>query len=201
MKKYLVLLLTIIMMGVLSVTASAAAIGVNVPPGYVLEVDSQFAQGMSEICPTFIAPLNKNFALAAMYDTYFKNVTVSGRYEIVKNLAADLYYRLDGSKLWEADLRGKYFFNQSLAVAGKYFYDSLFSSSSIYGQVEYFFNEHWMANAGAIYASSPMFSSTSIVLGAGFGAGNFECGFNYAAPVNNFSQPVIEVVADFLIKK
>jgi hypothetical protein len=189
------------MIGALTITASAAAIGVNVPPGYVLEVDSQFTQGMSEICPTFVAGLNKNLALAVMYDTYFKNITVSGRYEIVKNFSADLYYRLDNSNSWMADLRGRYFFNQSLAVAGKYYYDSLFSSSSIYGQAEYMFNQHWMANAGLIYSSSPYSSTTSIVLGAGFGAGNIEFGFNYAAPVNDFSKPVIEVVAGFLIKK
>jgi hypothetical protein len=185
------------MIGVLTITASAAAIGVNVPPGYVLEVDSQFTQGMSEICPSFIAGLNKNLALGVMYDTYFKIYMVSGRYVIVKNVAADLFYRVDGSNTWMADLRAKYFPSQSLALAGKYKYDSLYSGSSVMGQAEYLFNEHWLGNAGVIYANS----TTSLLLGAEFFTGNIDIGLNCAFMNNDFNNPMIEVVVDYLIKK
>jgi hypothetical protein len=134
------------MMGVLTITASAAAIGVNVPPGYVIEVDSQFTPGMSEICPSFIAGLSDKVAVGVMYDTYVKNVT-------------------------------------------------------IIGQAEYYFSEHWMGNAGLMYSGSTMSSSTSIILGAGFGVGYLEFGVNYIAPTNDFSNPVIGVAVDYLIKK
>jgi hypothetical protein len=203
MKKYLVILLTVVMIGGLTAVASAAAIGVNVPPGYVLEVDSQFTQGISEICPSFVAGLSDKVAVGVMYDTYLKNFTISGRYQIVKNLSADLFYRVDGSNTWTADLRGKYFFNHALALAGKYSYNynSMFSSNSIFGQAEYYFSKHWMGNAGLMYSSSTISSSTSIILGAGFGVGYLEFGVNYIAPTNDFSNPVIEVAVDYLIKK
>jgi hypothetical protein len=205
MKKCLILLLTMILMGVLPIAASAAGIGVNVPPGYVLEVDSYFTQGTSEICPSFIAGLSKGLAVGVMYDTYLKNFTVCGRYQIVKNLSTDLYYTVDGSNAWAVDLRGKYFFNQSLALAGKYShnYNPMLTNNSLFGQAEYYFNEHWMGNAGLMYTyfDPTMPSSTSIVLGGGCGFGYLEFGVNYIAPINNLSNPTIEVALDYLIKK
>jgi len=120
----------------------------------VIELDSQFTKSVSDYCPSFIAGLGDNVALGVMYDTYFKIVMISGRYKIVKNVAADLYYRLDGSNTWMADLRGKYFFNQT-----------------------YF-----------------------LLLGAGFEMKNIAIGLDCAFPANDFSNLMIEVVVDYLIK-
>ena len=53
MKKALILLLTIIMMGVVAAEAFAGSLGVNIPPGYVLEVDSMFTSGGNYFYPHF----------------------------------------------------------------------------------------------------------------------------------------------------
>jgi hypothetical protein len=197
MKKYLVLLLTVMMMGVLTATASAGALGVNVPPGYVLEVDSVLTPVANYYYPSFIAGLNDKAALGVMYDTSANYFTVSGRYCLVKNVAADLFYRLDGSNSWISDLRAKYFLNQRLALAGKYSYDSLFSNHTIIGQAEYLFNENWMGNAGFIYSNS----TTFFELGADFATLNMAVGLNCVFPANDFSKPGLEVVVDYFIKR
>ena len=203
MKKYLILLLTIIMMGVLTTTASAGALGVNVPPGYALEVDSYFTSGSNDFCPSFIAGLNDNLAVGVIYDTTGKYFTATGRYRIVKNLAADVFYRFYGTGSWITDLRGKYFLNQNLALAGKLSYDSLGSGAfGALGQAEYLFSENWMGNAGALYTNSSGNSSTCVLLGADFVAsGNLEIGFNGIFPAGNFSNPTIEMVVDYMIEK
>ena len=51
MKKSLIFLLTIILMGIFAAEASAGSLGVNVPPGYVLEVDSVFTSGENYFSP------------------------------------------------------------------------------------------------------------------------------------------------------
>ena len=58
-----------------------------------------------------------------------------------------------------------------------------------------------MGNAGLLYSGSSMSSNTSLVLGAGFGVGYFEVVINYIAPVNDFSNPAIELALGYLIKK
>jgi hypothetical protein len=143
------------------------------------------------------AGLSNKVALGVMYDSSFNYFTVFGRYVIVTNVTADLFYRLDGSNSWMADLRGKYFFNQSWALAGKYNYDSLSSGSAVIRQAEHLFNEHWLGNAGLSYA----YSTTFLVLGAEFFTGNIDIGVDCAFPANDFSKPMIIVVADYLIKK
>ena len=84
MKKYIILLLTVMMMGAFTAGASAGALGVNVPPGFVLELDSVFTSGGNYFYPSFVAGLNDNLALGVMYETSFNYFTVSGRYVIVK---------------------------------------------------------------------------------------------------------------------
>jgi hypothetical protein len=197
MKKYLVIWLTIIMIGSLTATVSAAAIGVNVAPGFVAELGGQFTPAGNDFCPAFYAGLNNKVALGVMYDSSFNYFTVLGRYVIVTNVAANLLYRLDGSNGWMVDLRGKYFLNQSLALAGKYGYDSLSSGSAVIGQVEYLVNDHWLGNAGLSYA----YSTTFLVLGAEFFTGNIDIGVDCAFPAHDFSKPVIAVVVDYLLKK
>lgn len=198
MKKYLTLLLTIIMMGVFAASTSAGSLGVNVPPGYVLEVDSVFTSGENYFYPAVIAGINDNLALGVMYDTSFNFFTVSGRYCPVKNLSANVYYRFYDTGSWKADFRGKSFLNQSLALSGMASYDSLGSGSfGVLGQAEYFFSENWMGNAGINYANS----STFAVLGVDYASGNFAVGLNCIFPTANFSNPMIEVVIDYLIKK
>lgn len=199
MKKYFVLILTIIMIGAITTTVSASPICTNVPPGYdVFELDVQFAQGIYDFNPSFIASLNDKVALGMMYDTYFKYYALMGRYAPVKNVAADLYYRLDGSNSWMADLRGKYFFNQSLNVSGKLYYDSLDTSNlQILGQAEYMFNEEWVGNAGLFNSNK----TTFLVLGAAFEKGLIAVGIDGVFPTTNFSNPMIEVAIDYLIKK
>jgi hypothetical protein len=141
--------------------------------------------------------LNNKVALGVMYDSSFNYFTVLGRYVIVTNVAADLFYRLDGSNGWMVDLRGKYFLNQSWALAGKYGYDSLSSGSAVTGQVEYLVNDHWLGNAGLSYA----YSTTFLVLGAEFFTGNIDIGVDCVFPAHDFSKPVIAVVVDYLLKK
>ena len=59
MKKFLMLLLIITMIGTITATASASPICTNVPPGYdVFELDVQFVQGIYDFNPSFIASLN-----------------------------------------------------------------------------------------------------------------------------------------------
>jgi hypothetical protein len=53
MKKYLVIWLTIIMIGSLTATVSAAAIGVNAAPGFVTELGGQFTPAGNDFCPAF----------------------------------------------------------------------------------------------------------------------------------------------------
>ena len=198
MKKYIILLLTVMMMDAFTAGASAGALGVNVPPGFVLEVDSIFTSGGNYFYPSFVAGLNDNLALGVMYDTSFNYFTVSGRYVIVKNLAAGVYYRFYDIGSWKADLRGKSFFNQSLALSGMVSYDSMGTGSfGALGQAEYLFSENWMANAGFKYANS----ATSLLLGADFASGDWEIGFNCIIPTADFSNPMIELVVDYLIKK
>ena len=121
-----------------------------------------------------------------------------GRYAPVKNVAADLYYRLDGSNSWMADLRGKYYFNQSLNISGKLYYDSLNTSNlQILGQAEYMFNEEWVGNAGLFNSNQ----TTFLVVGAAFEKGVIAVGIDGVFPTTNFSNPMIEVAIDYLIKK
>lgn len=199
MKKYLVFLLTIFIMGVFTVTASAGALGVNVPPGYVLEVYGQFTPVGNDFAPSFIAGVNDKFALGVMYDTSSDFFTVSGRYCPVKNLAAGLYYRFYGEGSWMADLRGKIFVNESLALSGMLKYDSIGSGRFVVlGQAEYMFSRQWMGNAGVLCSDS----ATSLLLGADFLATkNLAVGFNCILPTDNFGNPVFEVVMDYLIIK
>lgn len=199
MKKFLILMLTVVMMGVLTATAFAGALGVNVPPGYVLEVDSMFTSGGNYFYPAVIAGINDNLALGVMYDTSANFFTVSGRYVIVKNLSANVYYRIFGPGSWMVDLRGKTFLNESLALSGKVGYDSMGSGSfSALGQAEYMFSQKWMGNAGLSYGNS----TTFLLLGADFLATkNLAVGFNCILPTDNFGNPVFEVVVDYLIMK
>jgi hypothetical protein len=199
MKKFSVLLLIITMIGTITATASASPICTNVPPGYdVFELDAQFVQGMNDYCPSFIAGLNDQIALGMMYDTYFKYYAVMGRYAPVKNVATDLYYRLDGSNSWMADLRGKYYFNQSLNISGKLYYDSLDTSNlQILGQAEYLFNQEWVGNAGLFNSNQ----TTFLVLGAAFEKGVIAVGIDGVFPTTNFSNPMIALAIDYLIKK
>lgn len=186
------------MMGVLTTTASAGSLGVNVPPGYVLEVDSILTSGGNYFYPSIIAGINNNLALGVMYDTSFNFFTVSGRYCPVKNIAADVYYRFYDTGSWKADLRGKAFLNQNLAISGMASYDCMGTGSfGALGQAEYMFSGNWMGNAGINYSNS----STSLLLGADFATGNFEIGLNCILPTANFSNPMFEVVVDYLIKK
>lgn len=199
MKKTLSLLLMVVMVGLLSVTASAGCLGVNVPPGYVLEVDSILTPNGNFYYPAVIAGINDNLALGVMYDTSANFFTVSGRYVIVKNLSANVYYRIYDTGSWMVDVRGKTFLNQSLALSGKVGYDSMGSGSfSGLGQAEYMFSQQWMANAGLNYANSKTF----LLLGADFLATkNLAVGFNCILPTDNFGNPVFEVVVDYLIMK
>jgi len=199
MKKYFVLLLIIIMIGVIVTTASASPICTNIPSGYdVFELDGQYAQGMYDFNPLLAVCLNDKLALGMMYDTYFKYYAVMGRYAPVKNIAADLYYRLDGSNSWMADLRGKYYFNQSFDLAGKLYYDSSNTSNlQLLGQAEYMFNEQWVGNAGLFNSNH----TTFLVLGAAFEKGAIAVGIDGVFPTTNFSNPMIEVAFDYLIKK
>jgi hypothetical protein len=198
MKKYIILLLTVMMMGAFTASASAGALGVNIPPGFVLEVDSIFTSGGNYFYPSFVAGLNDNLALGVMYDTSFNFFTVSGRYVIVKNLAAGVYYRFYDIGSWKAELRGKTFLNQNLALAGMVSYDSVGTGSfGALGQAEYLLSENWMANAGFKYANS----STSLLLGADFASGNLAVGLNCIFLMDDFSNPMIELVVDYLIKK
>ena len=198
MKKYLILLLAIIMMGAFTVTTSAGSLGVNVPPGYILEVDSQFTLLGNDFCPSLVAGLNDKLALGVMYDTSFNYFTVSGRYSPVKNLAANVYYRFYGLGSWKADLRGKTFINQNLALSGMASYETSGSGSfGALGQAEYLVNENWMGNAGLNYTNS----TTFLLLGADFASGNLAVGFNCIFRAADFSNSMIEVVVDYFIKK
>ena len=198
MKKSLILLLTIILMGVFTAEASAGSLGVNVPPGYVLEVDSVLTSGGNYYYPSIIAGINDKLALGVMYDTSLSYFTVSGRYCLVKNLAADVYYRFYDTGSWKADLRGKTFLNQSLALAGMASYDSLGTGSfGALGQAEYFFSENWVGNAGINYANSSAFA----VLGVDYACGNLAIGLSCIFPTTDFNNPMIEAVIDYFIKK
>jgi hypothetical protein len=68
-KKCFVLIFTVLMIGAFTATASAGALGVNVPSGYVLEADSVFTPGGNDFAPAFIAGLNGKVALGIMFDT------------------------------------------------------------------------------------------------------------------------------------
>jgi len=185
-------------MGAFTITASAGSLGVNVPPGYVLEVDSVFTSGGNYYYPAVIVGVNDKLALGVIYDTSLSYFTVSGRYSIVKNLSADVYYRFFDTGSWKAALRGKTFLNQSLALAGMVSYDSLGSGSfGALGQAEYFLSENWVGNAGLSYA----YTSTSMLLGVDYASGNFAIGLNCIFPTDNFNNPMIELVVDYLIKK
>jgi hypothetical protein len=198
MKKYLTLFLIVIMMDVFAVKAFASSLGVNVPPGYVLEVDSMFTSGGNYFAPAFFAGINENLALGVMYDTTFQYFTVTGRYVIVRNVAADVFYRFSGSGSWKADLRGKFFLNQNLALAGMVSYDSMDTGSfGALGQAEYLFSENWMGNVGINYSNS----LTSLLLGLDYASENLAVGVNCIFPTTNFSNPMIEIVVDYLIKK
>ena len=198
MKKYIILLLTVMMMGAFTAGASAGALGVNVPQGFVLEVDSMFTSGGNYFYPAVIAGINDKLALGVMYDTSLSYFVVSGRYAIVKNLSADVYYRFFSTGSWKADLRGKTFISPNMAMAGMVSYDSMGSGSfGALAQVEYFFSENWVGNAGIKYANSSAFA----LLGVDYASGNFAVGLNCIFPTTNFSNPMIEVVVDYLIKK
>jgi hypothetical protein len=178
MKQWSIFFLTVFMSGVLTVTASASTIPVNITPGRIVQISGQSAAS-NDLNILLGANFNDRVALGLGYVIPSNYFTVSGRYAFAKNMAASLSYANSSPIAWKIDFRMKYDFDEALAVAGVLGYDGAYPAAT--GQAEYWFSEQLAGNIGFHYQASQL----SLVLGGELVADRIDIGLDCRFPGND----------------
>lgn len=176
MKKLLCLVLACAMLLVAGSAAMASTIGVNVKPGYSVNVEKDFEPDTDAWFIYGNFGLNEKWLLKIGYVTDEDLFYLGGRYEIINNLALGFgYYGSDYYDKYSIDLRGKANLTEKLDLAGvvKYNYkdwDGGGSSDSwdFLGQLEYKLGEIGALNVGFKYVDTDFDDETYYVAGAEF---------------------------------
>lgn len=186
MKKWIIACLSIFILALFTSAASASTIPVNVSPGLILQFSGQSATG-SDLVTSFGANLNDHWALGLGYANPSSYFITSVRYAFIKNFAAALSYSSSNPIAWNADLRMKYDFDESLALVGVVGFDGTNPNGT--GQVEYWYSEQLSGNIGVGYNQSAL----SMILGGEFLIDRIDMGLNCRFPVSTPGQTQVEL--------
>jgi hypothetical protein len=179
MKKYLVLLLTILMCGSLASTAFAGTIPIEVSSGNSIRFSGQSSAG-NDLSAAFCFNFIDRIAISLQYTTPSSYYTLSTRYSFWDNIAVSFSYSNSNPITWNVDFRMKYDCDESLALVGLLAYDGV--NPGLTGQIEYRFHDQFAGNLGLKYQNT----ERSLIVGCEFVIDKIDIGLDCYFTDNNF---------------
>lgn len=192
-KKIMCVCLALAMVIFIGSTAIASTIGVNVKPGYSINVEKDFEPDTDAWFIYGSFGISENWLLRVGFITDEDVFYLGGRYEIVNNLALGFgFYGAENYDKYCIDLRGKANLTEKLDLVGvlKYNYKDWDGGGStdswdFTGQFEYKMGTIGALNTGFKYVDTDKDSDTYYIVGAEFYLKKVTLYFDYYANIDD----------------